>query len=71
MIMRLQPHVWGFYRFGLKLESGQFTWRAARTFELRLLTGGLPVRLPETQIPFRCFAICHDYAKTRRGKSDQ
>jgi hypothetical protein len=49
MIMRLQLHVWGFYRFGLKLESGQFTWRAARTFELRLLTGGLPTRLPVTQ----------------------
>jgi hypothetical protein len=49
MIMRLQLHVRGFYRFGLKLEPEEFSWRAARSFELRLLTVGLPTRLPETQ----------------------
>jgi hypothetical protein len=49
MIMRLQLHVRGVDRFGLKLEPEQFSWRAARTFELRLLTGGLPTSLPETQ----------------------
>ena len=49
MIMRLRLHVRGVDRFGLKLEPEQFSRRAARTFELRLLTGGLPTCLPETQ----------------------
>jgi hypothetical protein len=49
MIMRLQLHVRSVARFGLKLEPEQFSWRAARTFELRLLTGRLPTSLPETQ----------------------
>jgi hypothetical protein len=39
----------GVNRPGLKLEQEQFSRRAARTFELRVLTSGLPTRLPETQ----------------------
>jgi hypothetical protein len=50
MIMRLRLHVRGVDRFGLKLEPEQFGRRAARTFESHLITGGLPTRLPETQV---------------------
>jgi hypothetical protein len=44
-------------RYGLEFDPEQFGRRAAWTFESRMLTGWLPTSLPETQIPFRCFAI--------------
>src|SRR5262245_15665777 len=71
MIVRLQLPVWRVDRPGLKLEAEQFGRRAARTFESRLLPGGLPARLSETQIQFRRFAFRLDHAKTRWGQGDQ
>src|SRR4030095_334761 len=71
MIMRLWFFLLGVNRPGLNVEQEQFGRRAARAFEARLLTGGLPAHLPEPQVKLWIFALRLDHAKTRRGQRDQ
>src|SRR5262245_49009379 len=71
MIVRLWLSLLSVNRPGLKLEQEQFRRLAARTFESRSISGGLPARLSEAQVQLRRFAIRHNHAKTRRGQCDQ